>query len=66
MKRRAMPRGSALCWRRPKAPEVTRRRIYIETLQEALPGIRSQIIVDERTQSLCRCCNLDSQKGDRP
>ena len=35
-----------------KAPEVTRRRIYIETLQDVMPGIRSKIIVDERTRSM--------------
>ena len=54
-----------------KAPEVTRRRIYIETLQDVLPGIRSQIIVDERTRQLLPLLHLDSQKldsqkGDRP
>src|SRR6476660_4616550 len=27
-----------------KAPEVTRRRIYIETLQDVMPGLRSKII----------------------
>ena len=32
--------------------EVTRRRIYIETLQEVLPGIRSKIILDEQTRSI--------------
>jgi modulator of FtsH protease HflK len=26
-----------------KAPEVTRRRIYIETLQDVMPGLRSKI-----------------------
>jgi modulator of FtsH protease HflK len=49
-----------------KAPEVTRRRIYIETLQEVLPGIRSKIILDEQTQSILPFLNLDSQTADRP
>jgi modulator of FtsH protease HflK len=49
-----------------KAPEVTRRRIYIETLQEVMPGIRSKIVVDERTRSILPFLNLDPQKGDRP
>ncbi len=49
-----------------KAPEVTRRRIYIETLQDVMPGIRSKIIVDEQTRSILPLLNLDSQKGDRP
>jgi membrane protease subunit HflK len=49
-----------------KAPEVTRRRIYIETLQEIMPGIRSKIIVDEQTRGILPFLDLDSQKGDRP
>jgi modulator of FtsH protease HflK len=49
-----------------KAPEVTRRRIYIETLQEVMPGIRSKIIVDEWTRNILPLLNLDSQKGERP
>jgi membrane protease subunit HflK len=49
-----------------KAPAVTRRRIYIETLQDVMPGIRSKIIVDEQTRSILPLLNLDSQKGERP
>jgi len=49
-----------------KAPEVTRRRIYIETLQDVLPRIRSKIIVDEQTRGILPLLNLDAQKGDRP
>jgi membrane protease subunit HflK len=49
-----------------KAPEVTRRRIYIETLQDVMPAIRSKIIVDEQTRSILPLLNLDSHKGDRP
>jgi membrane protease subunit HflK len=49
-----------------RAPEVTRRRIYMETLQDIMPGIRSKIIVDEQTRSILPLLNLDPQKGDRP
>jgi len=49
-----------------KAPEVTRRRIYIETLQEVLPSIRSKIIVDEETRSILPLLNLDGPKGEKP
>ena len=59
-------RFSALLAEYSKAPEVTRRRIYIETLQDVMPGIRSKIIVDEQTRSILPFLNLDSQKGDRP
>src|SRR5882757_2254776 len=49
-----------------KAPAVTSRRIYIETLQDVMPGIRQQIIVDEQTRGILPLLNLDSQKGKRP
>ena len=48
-----------------KAPEVTRRRIYVETLQNVLPGIRSKVIVDERARSVLPLLNLNTQRGDR-
>ena len=59
-------RFSALLEEYSKAPEVTRRRIYIETLQDVLPAIRSTIIVDEESQSILPLLNLDSQQGARP
>ncbi len=59
-------RFSALLAEYSKAPEVTRRRIYLETLQEVMPGIRSKIIVDEQTRSILPLLNLDTQNGDRP
>jgi membrane protease subunit HflK len=59
-------RFSALLAEYVKAPEVTRRRIYIETLQDVMPAIRSKIIVDEQTRSILPLLNLDSEKGGRP
>jgi membrane protease subunit HflK len=59
-------RFSALLAEYIKAPAVTRRRIYIETLQDVMPGIRSKIIVDEQTRSILPLLNLDSQIGKRP
>jgi len=59
-------RFSALLAEYNKAPEVTRRRIYIETLQNVMPGIRSKIIIDEQTRSILPLLNLGAQKGDRP
>jgi membrane protease subunit HflK len=49
-----------------KAPAVTRRRIYLETLQEVMPGIRSKIVVDEQARSILPLLNLDTQKKERP
>lgn len=49
-----------------KAPEVTRRRIYVETLQEVLPAIRSKIIIDEHARNILPLLNLDTPKGKQP
>jgi len=59
-------RFSALLAEYNKAPEVTRRRIYLETLQLVMPGIRSKIIIDEQARSILPLLNLDTQKGGRP
>ena len=59
-------RFNALLTEYSKAPEVTRRRIYIETMQEVLPGIRSKILVDEQTQGILPLLNLDTQRGEQP
>jgi len=59
-------RFSALLAEYHKAPEVTRRRIYIETLQDVLPGIRSKIIIDEQTRSILPLLNLDARTADQP
>ena len=50
-----------------KAPEVTRRRIYMETLQDVMPSLRSTIVVDDQTRSILPLLDLTGQgKGDRP
>jgi membrane protease subunit HflK len=59
-------RFSALLAEYNKAPEVTRRRIYIETLQTVLPSIRAKIIIDEQTRSILPLLNLDPQKAIQP
>ena len=59
-------RFNALFEEYSKAPEVTRRRIYIETMQEVLPKIQSKIIVDEQSQGILPLLNLNAQKGDKP
>lgn len=59
-------RFSALLTEYNKAPEVTRRRIYVETLQEVMPGLRSKIVMDEQTRSILPLLNLDSPLGEKP
>jgi membrane protease subunit HflK len=49
-----------------KAPEVTRRRIYLETLQAVMPGLRAKIVVDEQVRGLLPLLNLDAQEAENP
>jgi modulator of FtsH protease HflK len=45
-----------------KAPEVTRRRIYLETLGEVLPTIPNKVVVDDKAPQLLPLLNLNSNK----
>ena len=49
-----------------KAPEVTKRRIYIETMQEVMPKLKSKVIVDGDTQGILPLLNLGGQTGVKP
>ncbi len=49
-----------------KAPEVTRRRIYLETLQDVLPRLHSKIVVDEKIRGLLPMLNLEKRAGEKP
>jgi len=49
-----------------KAPEVTRRRIYLETLQAVMPGLRSKVIVDDQVRGILPLLNLDADKAAQP
>ncbi len=60
-------RFNALLTEYAKAPEVTRRRIYIETLQKVMPDVRSKIVVDESARAILPFLNLNSaQQGIKP
>lgn len=59
-------RFNALFAEYTKAPEVTRRRIYIETMQEVLPKIESKVLVDEGMPGLLPLLNLDGKKEVQP
>ncbi len=58
-------RFNALFTEYRKAPEVTRRRIYIETMQNVMPSIQSKILVDDEMRGLLPLLNLDVHKGSR-
>ena len=59
-------RFNALLAEYSKAPEVTRRRIYIETMQSVLPMIQSKIVVDSKTRNILPLLNLDDPKRTKP
>ncbi len=54
-------RFNALFVEYKKAPEVTLRRIYIETLQGVLPQVKETIIVDEASSRVLPLLNLSTQ-----
>jgi membrane protease subunit HflK len=59
-------RFTALLVEYTKAPEVTRRRVYLETLQSVLPEIRSKIILDEEARGLLPFLDLNARLEDQP
>jgi len=46
-----------------KAPEVTRKRIYLETMNEILPLVKQKIIVDDDLRSVLPLLNLDTGRS---
>lgn len=44
-----------------KAPEVTRQRLYLETMAQVLPQVRSKIIVDDELRGVLPLLNLDAK-----
>ncbi len=59
-------RFSALLAEYIKAPEVTRRRIYVETLQGVMPELRSKIIIDQETRNILPFLNLEQSGKATP
>jgi len=55
-------RFNALLAEYSKAAEVTRQRIYIETMQAVLPVIRTKIIIDENTQQILPFLELNAEQ----
>ncbi|MFU8844544.1 MAG: FtsH protease activity modulator HflK [Bacteroidales bacterium] len=45
-----------------KAPEVTKKRMYLETLERILPKLGNKIIVDEKGNNVLPLLNIDNQK----
>src|SRR5690606_19358092 len=49
-----------------KAPEVTRQRIYLETMEKVLPKIGNKIITDESGSNVLPLLNIDRIKANTP
>lgn len=47
-----------------KAPEVTKKRLYLETMERILPKIGGKVIVDEKGNNVLPLLNLDQPKGN--
>lgn len=47
-----------------RAPEVTRRRMYLETMGQVYPKVKRKIIVDESLEGILPLLTLDPQKGE--
>lgn len=47
-----------------KAPEVTKRRIYLETIQSVLPQIGKKVIIDEDAQQILPLLQLGDKAGN--
>ena len=46
-----------------KAPGVTKKRIYLETMRKILPQVSKKVVVDDDLRSVLPLLNLDTQKG---
>ena len=49
-----------------RAPEVTRRRMYLETMLDLLPRVRQKIIIDQDIEGLLPLLNLQGQAMPPP
>ena len=49
-----------------KAPEVTRQRIYLETMEKVLPKIGNKIITDEKGSNVLPLLNIDKIRSNTP
>ncbi|HKY36050.1 MAG TPA: FtsH protease activity modulator HflK [Polyangiaceae bacterium] len=48
-----------------KAPEVTRRRLYLETMAEVLPKVKNKVIVSEEVKGLLPMLNLNALQAQK-
>ncbi|MCK4305269.1 MAG: FtsH protease activity modulator HflK [Candidatus Eisenbacteria sp.] len=46
-----------------KAPQITRKRIYLETMREILPKVKNKVIIDDNLRSVLPLLNIESHAG---
>jgi modulator of FtsH protease HflK len=49
-----------------KAPEVTKKRIYLETMERVLPKLQHKVILDEKGNNILPMLNLGSPQKNAP
>ncbi len=59
-------RFNALLTEFKKAPEVTKKRIYLETMSEVLPNVPGKVILDEKAPQFLPMLNLNATKPAAP
>jgi membrane protease subunit HflK len=59
-------RFNALLTEFKKAPEVTKKRIYLETMSEVLPLVPGKVILDEKAPQFLPMMNLNTPKAAQP
>ena len=47
-----------------KAPQVTKRRLYLETMQEVLPAVKNKIVLDDKAASVLPLLQLNAIEGE--
>ena len=47
-----------------KSPDITKRRLYLETLSEVLPRVKTKVIMDESASSVLPLLQLDTTKTE--
>jgi membrane protease subunit HflK len=48
-----------------KAPEITEKRLYLETMQEVLPKAKQKYIIDSKQSSILPLLNLNQKGGNK-
>ncbi len=59
-------RFNALYTEYVRAPDVTRKRIYLETMERIIPKLGNKIIVDEKGTNVLPLLNIDKQRLQNP